>query len=99
MYPDKIFEQTSFNILLGIGIPELLMDLVSCHGFMKKPSSTVILNCRSSLVNNYLAKGYFIIEKDSKHLKILPNDVKLIFHVINQLDKYFIMEKTQQFLP
>ena len=60
------FEQTSFNILLGIGIPELLLNLVSCHGFMKKPNSTVILNFRSCLVNNYLAKGFYIIERDSK---------------------------------
>ena len=29
-------EQTSFNILIGIGIPELLLNLVSCHGFKKK---------------------------------------------------------------
>ena len=35
------FEQKIFNILLGIGIPELLLNLVSCHGFMKKPNSTV----------------------------------------------------------
>ena len=39
------FEQTSFNVLLGIGIPELLVNLVSCHGFTKKPNSTVMLNC------------------------------------------------------
>ena len=39
-----IFEQTSFNILLGIGILELLLSLVFCHGFTKKPNSTVILN-------------------------------------------------------
>ena len=31
------FEYTSFNILLSIGISELLLNLVSCHGFMKKP--------------------------------------------------------------
>ena len=48
-----IFEQTSFNILLGIVIPELLLNLVPFHGFMKKPNSTVILNFRSCLVNNY----------------------------------------------
>ena len=29
------FEQTNFNILLGIGIPELLPNIVYCHGFMK----------------------------------------------------------------
>ena len=37
-------EQTSFNILLGLEIPELLLNLVSCHGFTKKPDSTVTLN-------------------------------------------------------
>ena len=43
-----------FNVLHGIGIPELLLNLVSCHGFMKKPNSTVILNLQYSLVNKYL---------------------------------------------
>ena len=38
------FEKISFYLLLGIGILELLLNLVSCHGFMKKPNSTVILN-------------------------------------------------------
>ena len=33
---DKIFEQASYNILLGIGIPEVPMDLLSCHVFMEK---------------------------------------------------------------
>ena len=30
------FGETSFNVLLGIGITELLMNLVSCHNFMRK---------------------------------------------------------------
>ena len=30
------FEDTSVNILLGICIPELLLNLVSCHGCMNK---------------------------------------------------------------
>ena len=30
------FKETNFNLLLGIGIPELLLDLVSCHGSMLK---------------------------------------------------------------
>ena len=72
---EPTFEDTSFNILLGIGIPELLLNLVSCHGFTKKPNSTVILNCRSRLANNYLEKGFYIIEKESKLKRVLPNDV------------------------
>ena len=87
------FEQTSFNILLGIGITELLINLVSCHGFTKKPNSTVILNWRSLMVNNHLEKRFFIIEKYSNKLSILPNDVKLIIHVIDNLENYFVMAK------
>ena len=85
------FEQTSFNILLGIGIPELLLNLLSCNGFMKKTGSTVILNCQYRLVNNYLAKVFYIIEKYSNKLSMLPNNVKLGIYVIGQLETYFVM--------
>ena len=54
-------KETSLNLLLDIGFSELLLVLVSCHGFMLKSNSTVILNCRSRLINNYLSKGFFII--------------------------------------
>ena len=35
------FEQKSFNILRVIGIPYLLLNLVYCHGSIKKPISTL----------------------------------------------------------
>ena len=38
------FKETTFNLLLGIGIPEQLLNLVSCDEFMLKSNSTVILN-------------------------------------------------------
>ena len=44
-------------------------------------------------MNKYLEKGFLIIEKDSKQLSILPNDVKLIIHVIDQIETDFIMAK------
>ena len=89
------FEQTSFNVLFFIGIPELFLDLVSCCGFMKKQNSTVILNFRSRLINNYVAKGFYIIEKDSRQLIILPNNVTLIINLIDQMDtKTFIAKKS-----
>ena len=89
------FEDTIFNILLGIGIPELLLNLVSCHGFMRKPNSTVILNFQSRLIENCLAKGFHIIEKDLKQLSLLPIDMKLIFNIMNQRDTDFFMKKKQ----
>ena len=91
------FEQTSFNILLVIGVLELLLNLVSCHGFVKKPNSTVILNFRSHLVTNYLPKLFYIIEKYSKQKIMLPNDVKLIINVIYELDTDFSWQKTNKF--
>ena len=81
---DKIFELANYNILLDIGIPEVLMNLVSCHGLMKKPNSTVILNCQYRLVNYYLSEGFIIIRHSSKQLGSVLNDVKLIIHAVNK---------------
>ena len=93
IYSDIIFEQTIYNILLDIVITEVLMNLVSCHGFIEKPNATVILNWWYPLVNNYLAKGLFIIENNSKQLSSLPNDVKLIIHGIDHIETDFVMSK------
>ena len=48
-------------------------------------------------MNNYLEKGFFIIEKDCKHLNILLNDMRLIIHVIDQLETDLVKVKTQIF--
>ena len=86
-------KQKSFNTLLGIGIPYVLLGLISCNRFTEKLNSTVILNLRPCLVNNYLAKGFFIIENNSRQLSILPNDVKLRIHAIEQPETDFVLEK------
>ena len=39
---DTTFKGITFNLLLGVGVPEMLLNLVSCHGFMMKLNSTVI---------------------------------------------------------
>ena len=44
-------------------------------------------------MNNHLAKGFYIIEKESNQLSMLQNDVKLIIYVIDQLETYFDMAK------
>ena len=49
------FKDTGFNTLLGIGITELLLNLIYWHGFMKKANSNVILNFQTHLINNYLS--------------------------------------------
>ena len=63
---------------------------------MKKPNATVILNCRYCLVNDYLEKGFFIIENNSNQLSILPNDVKLRIYTIDKLETDFVMAKNTE---
>ena len=46
-------------------------------------------------MNNYLAKGFYIVEKDSDQKNMLPNDVKLRINVIDQLDTDFFMAKNK----
>ena len=40
---NKGFENKTFNDILGIGIPELLMNIISCNRFVNNIKSTVIL--------------------------------------------------------
>ena len=81
----------SYNELLIIGIPAVLMNLISCHGFMKDKNSTVILLCCNWLMEYYLAKEFFILEHNSKNLSIVPNEAKQIINAINMHDSDFVM--------
>ena len=62
---------------------------------MKKSNSTVILNCRSRLIKNYLSKYFFIIEQGSKQLSLIPNDVSLIINLDDQLKTDYVMVKNE----
>ena len=63
---------------------------------MKKQNSTVVLNCRYCLIKNYLAKGFYIIEKDKNYLSLLPNDVKLRIHLIARCTKHVRLPLTEK---
>ena len=60
---------------------------------MLKSNSTVILNCRSHLINNYLSKGFFVIDLVSKQLKFIPNYVVLRINLVDQLKTDYFMVK------
>ena len=63
------FEDNSFYELLGIGVPEILLKIVSCYGSIIDNNSTLILTCRSKLVSYYLSKGFVRIEKKFSRLE------------------------------
>ena len=46
-------EDKGFNIILGIGILDLLMDLMSCHWFLKNINSVVILKWPKKMLEYY----------------------------------------------
>ena len=62
-----------------------------------RKTSTVILNCRSCLVNFYLAKCFVIIKQNFKQLSSVPNDVKLKTHVIGKQKNRFLWRAPQPF--
>ena len=47
----------------GLDIPDIMMNIMSCHDFSKVTTSTVILVCRSALVPYNLSKVFIIVEK------------------------------------
>ena len=81
---DKVFEDKSYNEFLGIFILEVLMNLTSCHVFTKNRNPTVILVCRSWLMNYYLPKRFVIIEHNYKYLSSVPNEAKQRIHAISK---------------
>ena len=55
---DRKYLGKNFKTFLGIGIPDLLMNLLSYHGFMKNINSSVILLCPSQMLKYYFSKGF-----------------------------------------
>ena len=61
---------------MGIGIPYLLMNLFSFHGFQKNMESIVVLKCPKRMLEYYFSKGFGILECNSNHVTIISNLVK-----------------------
>ena len=66
----------SFDRILGNGISYLLMNLMSCCGFLRNIHSVVILKCPKSMLEYYFSRGFTILEYNDDNLETLPNDIK-----------------------
>ena len=58
---------TDYVSVLGIGIPDLLLNLLSCHGFSKNNESVVIIKCPNRMSEYYFNKGLVIFECHEDH--------------------------------
>ena len=70
------FNKTKLNDFSGLVIPAILMNIMSCHGFVKSSISTYILTCYNSLVTYYISKGFVIIETEVGGVDNIPIIVK-----------------------
>ena len=60
---------TDYDNVLGIGIPDLLLNLLSCHGFVKNNDSVVVLKCPNRMSEYYFNKEFVIFECDEEIFK------------------------------
>ena len=49
-------EEKSYEKILGIVIPDLLMNFMSCHGLLKNKDPVVILKFPKRMVEHYYSK-------------------------------------------
>ena len=47
-----------YKNLSGIGIPDLILNLLSCHGFLKNNDYVIILKCPNGMSEYYFNKGF-----------------------------------------
>ena len=82
--------EKDFNRILGIGISDMLMKLLPCHGFSKNIKYIVILKCPKRMLEYYFLKVFGILECNSNNLKNL-NLVKQRIHSEEKNNSDYVM--------
>ena len=54
---------------MGLVIPDILLNLLSCHGFLKNNDSVVILKCPNKMYEYNFNKIFVILECNEDLLK------------------------------
>ena len=61
-----------YDKLFGIGIPDILLNMLSCHGFLNNNESIVILKCPYRMSDYYFNNGFFQVTCDEYNLNKQP---------------------------
>ena len=69
-------EAMDYDNLFGIGIPDILLNMLSYHGFLNNNESIVILKCPNRMSEYYFNKGFIQLIYDEDHLNKLPKLVQ-----------------------
>ena len=89
-------EEKSYEKISGIGIPDLLMNLMSCYGFLKNGDSVVILKFPKRKFEYYFSKLFTYFYCTIINLAKLPSEVKDRFYAeeTDNSDKVMICSTT-----
>ena len=84
-----------------LGIPEILMNIMTCYGFSKVKTSTVILTCCTSLVPYYFSKVFIIDGKLQGFFNIYQNQFSrklMIIHYMMTTDFWHVNQQYHKLL-
>ena len=56
-----------FDYVLGFGILDILLNLLSCRGFLENNESVVVLKCPHRMFEYYFNKGFIIFNCDENN--------------------------------
>ena len=65
-----------YDNFFGIGIPNILLNMLSCHGFLNNNEFIVILKCPNRMSELYFNKLFIQLTCDKDHLNKLPKLVQ-----------------------
>ena len=65
-------EGMDYNNLFGIGIPDILLNMLYCHVFLNNNESIVILKCPNRMSEYCFNKGFIQLTCDEDNLNKLP---------------------------
>ena len=74
------FENITYNAVSVIVITELMIIIISFHGFVNNTKSSFILSCNSKLVDYYPQKDIVLLKNNSNSFKNVPLRVKQIIN-------------------
>ena len=72
---NNISENANIDDFSRMRIPEIFMNLVSCHGLEKYQQYMVTFVCYSALVLKYISKVFYIVETKEGGLDNMPSNV------------------------
>ena len=69
-------EGMDYDNLFGIGIPDILLNMLFCHGFLNNNESIMILKCPNRMSEWYFNKVFIQLTCGEDHLNKLPKLVQ-----------------------